>query len=281
MATVGAGLDDSRGHSQLRVAASAQPVSAGLMFRVLRRNLPELNERIGRLARRAERLGTAPLALRDSGEDDSEHALVVLEGEPPALAGWTLAAVVDHRGEEPRLRVASSAAPALDPQRFREPRCDHCRLRRRRVETYVVWHAATQRLRQVGTGCLRDFLGHDPERLCRQAEYVLLARKSLAAAASPPHALHVADDGMPLEAFAAHAAMVVRAHRASARERPDSWRAPTPHCNRCGVLRAHRDPATWPSPPRRFNGRASCSRPNPGCRSSSATRPSPRAPAAC
>ena len=185
MATVGTGLDDSGSHPPPRVAAGAQQVSAGATFRVLRRNLPELNVRIGRLARRAERLGTAPLALREVGEDDGEHALVVLEGEPPALGGWTLAAVVDHRGGAPRLRVASSAAPALDPRRFREPRCDHCRLRRRRVETFVVWHAATQRLRQVGTGCLRDFLGgHDPERLCRQAEYVLLARESLAAAAA-------------------------------------------------------------------------------------------------
>jgi molybdopterin-binding protein len=168
----------------------------GATFRVLRRNLPELNERIERLARRAERLGTAPLALREIGEDVGEHAVVVLEGEPPALAGWTLAAVVDHRDEEPRVRIASSAAPAPDPQRFREPRCDHCRLRRRRVETYVVWHAATQRLRQVGTGCLRDFLGgHDPERLCRQAEYVLLARESIAAAAGRPHVPTIAADG--------------------------------------------------------------------------------------
>ena len=220
MATVGTGLDDSSSHSHLRVAAGAQQVSAGATFRVLRRNLPELNERIGRLARRAERLGSAPLALREIGEDHGEDALVVLEGEPPAFAGWTLAAVVDHRAAQPSLRVASSAAPALDPQRFREPRCDHCRLRRRRVETFVVWHAETQRLRQVGTGCLRDFLGgHDPERLCRQAEYVLLAFESLAAAAGLRLEPVGATDGVALEAFASHAAMVVRAHGWVSRER--------------------------------------------------------------
>ena len=100
------------------------------------------------------------------------------------------------------------------------PRCDHCRLRRKRVETFVVWHAGTQRLRQVGTGCLRDFLGgHDPERLCRQAEYVLLARQSLAAATSEPGARHTADDGVALEVFAAHAAMALRAHGWISRER--------------------------------------------------------------
>src|SRR5215212_9952317 len=132
MATVGAGLDDSSSHSQPRGAARAQPGSGGTTFRVLRRNLPELQKRIGRLARRAERLGTAPLALRECGDAGGEYALVVLEGEPPTLAGWTLAAVVDHRDGEARLRVTSSAAPTFDPRRFREPRCDYCRLRRRR-----------------------------------------------------------------------------------------------------------------------------------------------------
>src|SRR4051794_22115562 len=216
MATVGAGLDDSSSHSRPRGAARAQLVSGGTTFRVLRRNLPELQMRIGRLARRAERLGTAPLVLRECGEDGGEYTLVVLEGEPPTLAGWTLAAVVDHRDGEPRLRVTSSAAPALDPRRFCEPRCDHCRLRRRRAATFVVWHAATGRVRQVGTGCLRDFLGgHDAQRLCRQAEYVLMARGGIAAAAAPP----VVVAGLALEPFAAHAAMVLRTHGWVTRER--------------------------------------------------------------
>jgi hypothetical protein len=219
MATVGAGLDDSGSHLRSREdgplprADSRQQEAPEATFRVLRRNLPELQARIGALARRAERLGTSPLALRDTGQGDDLHVLVVLEGEPPALAGWALAAVVDHRCAEATVRVVSSRAPALDPQRFRTPRCDHCRLKRRRVETFVVWHAATQRLRQVGTGCLRDFLGgHDAERLCHQAEYVLLARESLAAAASPRLSHEAAYSAVPLEAFAAHAAMVLRAH---------------------------------------------------------------------
>src|SRR4051794_35570749 len=210
MATVGAGLDDSSSHSRPRGAARAQLVSGGTTFRVLRRNLPELQMRIGRLARRAERLGTVPLALRECGDAGGECTLVVLEGEPPTLAGWTLAAVVDHRDGEARLRITSSAAPALDPRRFCEPRCDHCRLWRRRAATFVVWHAATGRVRQVGTGCLRDFLGgHDAQRLCRQGEYVLMARGGVAAPAAPPGV----GGGLGPEAFAAPAAVGVRAHR--------------------------------------------------------------------
>jgi hypothetical protein len=226
MATVGARLDDPSGHSPERASApragsaGSPDAPTGAMFRILATNLPALHERIGRLARRAERLGTSPLVLRDTGRRDGEHALVVLEGEPPALAGWTLAAVVDHRGRAPAIRVVSSSAPALDPMRFRAARCDHCRLPRRRAETYVVWHAATRRLRQVGSGCLRDFLGgHDPERLCRQAEYLLLTRESLRAAAGPRSSVPAAVDGVALDAFAAHAAMVLRADGWVSRER--------------------------------------------------------------
>ena len=231
-------------------------MSAGATFRVLRRNLPEL-QRADRTRWRAVPSGSAPRRWRCAtpARTTVEHALVVLEGEPPALAGWTLAAVVDHRGGAPTLRVARRAAPALDPQRFREPRCDHCRLRRRRVETFVVWHAATQRLRQVGTGCLRDFLGgHDPERLCRQAEYVLLARESLAAAAGPPTRQPVgATDGVALEAFAAHAAMVVRAQGWVSRERARETGRPA---SADAALRSLQ--STPSAPRRRRRGRRHC-----------------------
>src|SRR4051794_1192628 len=152
----------------------------GATLWVLEPNLAELQRRIGGLDRRAQRLGTGPLALRDTGERDGDRARVVLTGEPPALAGWILAAVVEHGRTESALRVVTAKPLRLDLMRFEQPRCDHCGLRRRRTETFVVWHAETRRLRQVGSGCLRDFLaGHDPERLCRQAEYHLLAQREL------------------------------------------------------------------------------------------------------
>ena len=190
------------------------------MFRVLERNLPAVRAQIARLARRAERLGTAPLTLREIGECDGEHVYVALEGEPPTLAGWTVAAVIDHRPPVPAVRVVCSAVPRLDLRRFREPRCDHCLRRRRRVETFVVWHAATERVRQVGSGCLREFVGGaDVERVCRQAEYVLLARQSLRDAAGEPGRADAGAEGVPLERFAEHAAMALRAGGWVSRER--------------------------------------------------------------
>src|SRR5262245_24013540 len=83
----------------------------GVVFRVLEGSLPVLREEIARLARRAERLGTAPLAMHETGDRDGEHVFVTLEGEPPTLAGWMIAAVVDHRQPVPEIRVVSSAPP--------------------------------------------------------------------------------------------------------------------------------------------------------------------------
>jgi hypothetical protein len=198
----------------------AAPGQDGSLFWVLERNLPELVRRIERLARRAQRLGTGRLTLRDTGRRDGDRACVVLEGHPSALAGWTLAAIVDHRDEGSTLRVVTSIPGELDRKRLEEARCDHCRLRRRRAETFVVWHAATRRVRQVGSGCLRDFLdGHDPERLCRQADYLLLAQRELRVAATRPAAEDVAERGVPLAEFAAHAAHALRVHGWVSRQR--------------------------------------------------------------
>jgi hypothetical protein len=145
---------------------------------------------------------------------------VVLSGEPPALAGWILAAVVEHSETESALRVVTSEALPLDPTRFEQPRCDHCGLRRRRTETFVVWHAETRRLRQVGSDCLRDFLaGHDPERMCRQAEYHLLAQRELRNATLPPPPADMPERGVALADFAAHAARILRTQGWLSRQR--------------------------------------------------------------
>jgi hypothetical protein len=175
-----------------------------------------LRHRIEALDRRAAKLGTAPIRLWDTGERDSaDHAFVVLQGTAPVLAGWALAAIVEHRDGAANVRAVNELGARLDPEAFRTAWCEHCGLRRHRKATFVVVREDSGELRQVGSGCLRDFLGgHDPERACRQAEYLALARDELKVAENrtrPPEPT--------LEAFAAHAAHVVRAHGFMSRER--------------------------------------------------------------
>jgi hypothetical protein len=179
-------------------------------FRVRVENLPELRERIARIDRRARRLGTGAVLLVDTGLRQAGRAVVVLQGDTPRLEGWRIAAVVRHRGTDAELRpVPGASAVPLSSDRWRVASCDHCRVARNRKETFLLLHEGDGTLRQVGSSCLRDFLGgHDPERLCRQAEYLLLASAELSGAADGGGVEPGAT--LELEAFLAHAARVVR-----------------------------------------------------------------------
>ena len=85
--------------------------------------------------------------------------LVSVQGESPKLAGWRLMATLQHIDGQTMVRgVPGEEVPA----RFwnTDPRdCDHCHKPRRRNDTYVVAHD-DGRTAQVGSNCLRDYLGH-------------------------------------------------------------------------------------------------------------------------
>ena len=188
------------------------------MYRVPPAALEGLRRRIAALDLRAGRLGGEPIGVHDTGRrDDQGNALVVLHGRAPVLAGWSLAAIIEHHESGCAVRAVSDAGERLAPERFARPWCEHCRLRRRRRTTFAVVHGASGETRQVGSGCLREFLGGvDPERACRQAERLALARDQLA------RAEHATPPAVPLAEFAAHAAHVVRAHGWVSRNRARS-----------------------------------------------------------
>jgi len=178
-------------------------------FRVRVENLAALRDRVERIDRRARRLGTGPVRLVDTGRREAGHAVVVLRGDAPRLDGWRIAAVVHHRGAKAHLRpVPGAPVLRLPAARWRTGSCDHCNVARKRTETFLLLHDGDGAVRQVGSRCLRDFLGgHDPDQLCRQAEYLVLAGSELSdaarGAAGPAETLE-------LEAFLAHAARVIR-----------------------------------------------------------------------
>jgi len=50
--------------------------------------------------------------------------------------------------------------------------CDHCHVKRYRTETFVLKHNETGEFVQVGRTCLKDFLGHDVEKLIWLAQFI-------------------------------------------------------------------------------------------------------------
>jgi hypothetical protein len=198
-------------------ASRTAEAEADRRFRVPIDGLVELARQIDALDRRGRRLGTGPIHL-DVRSRTSREAIVVLVGDPPVLVGWKLTAILEHRSEEPTLRPVTPLGETLVAAAFAPAACEHCGVRRRRSRTFVLSNEDTGKLTQVGSGCLRDFLGgQDPVRLCRQAECLSLARATLRSAdISLPEP---APADAPLAEFAAHAAHVVRQHGWMTRER--------------------------------------------------------------
>ncbi len=154
-------------------------------------NIDKLASAVEKLNRRAEKLGVPAIQLR-IGERETcftcpksgaptvstdpkawgdkakpvghERAEVILFGEPPKLAGWTFAAVVDHLSNGTITRYPFHGPDSLQyvdltPYRGVEATCDHCATNRKRHETFIVVHEdATEK--RVGRNCLADFLGH-------------------------------------------------------------------------------------------------------------------------
>jgi hypothetical protein len=103
--------------------------------------------------------------------------IVEVFGDRPKLAGWkfigTLQALKDDNDQT--LMVLRNVPGETIPEQYRtcEQWCDHCKTRRYRIDTYIVEHE-DGRTAQVGSNCLRDFLGHmSPEQIARFAEYLI------------------------------------------------------------------------------------------------------------
>ena len=207
--------EENRGSPAARWVAEAQAALGGRVFRVPCDALADLRQRIEALDRRAARLGVAPIRLLDTGERESDgHAFVVLQGAAPVLAGWTLEAIVEHRGERGTVRAVGELGEHLDPEAFQSagvstagsvggaaPRSWSC-----------TWRAASC-ARSAPAACATSSAATIPSGPAGRPSIWRCARAS-----SRAPRLQRDRPNPTLEAFAAHAAHVVRAHGFISRE---------------------------------------------------------------
>src|SRR5277367_3512023 len=170
------------------------------VFPVLVSRLASVTSGLDALAKRALRKGLTPVAYEvgkaytsrehtDSatscdhlrgllclGCTNIARVSVTLTGEAPCFDGWTFLAALQHLdGENLVHAVPGQAVP---PQfRTRGPTCDHCKADRRRKDTFVVRHDDGRTL-QVGSPCIRDFLGGatEADKLASEASLLASAR---------------------------------------------------------------------------------------------------------
>lgn len=134
-------------------------------------------ETLGRKAKKlnGERLFCTAVGFHNEEDKDSRwHGQKIMEVfvacPEPKLNGWDFVARIDHANEVGNI-VRTTGLQAL-PEMYRDrgPVCDHCGHKRMRRDTFVVFHEE-QGFKQVGSSCLKDFLGHgDADRIAKLAE---------------------------------------------------------------------------------------------------------------
>jgi hypothetical protein len=156
-------------------------------IKIPRANLAALIRDLTKLKKRAEKLGLADALSWELGEaflvDGKNKAgrkikveyvpvTVNLANEIKLPGGWHLVAALDHRSADTPIILPVPGEEL--PVRFRSsgPDCNHCKLDRRRNDTFVIRDERGE-YKQVGRTCIADYLGHkDALNIARAYQFV-------------------------------------------------------------------------------------------------------------
>lgn len=144
--------------------------------------LPLLERRLASIAKAAAKVGAAfayqinpnrfkdvEIKLSDGKKSFLRQYEVTVTGTRPCYNGWNFRGTIEHTVEGNVLRLVPGVAGVPEAYRENRPCCDHCQVNRVRRDTYIVQHDNGD-YRQVGSNCLKDFLGHkNPQEIARLA----------------------------------------------------------------------------------------------------------------
>lgn len=135
-------------------------------------SIARVNEALAKINRKADKLGVPPFAVTYSAPrvhkvqkpGESYDIMVVdatVSGEPVRVGGYRFLSRIDFEGG---LILLNTRPGETLPERFRAatPMCMHCASERKRKQVFVLRREGDDQHVQVGSTCLRDFLGHDP-----------------------------------------------------------------------------------------------------------------------
>lgn len=149
-------------------------------------NYEKFEQQVAKLSKRAVRLGLDPIIpmifdrfkrpVSEKKPEGEQYLVyrVLFTAETVKIDGWRFVARIDHSNETGNIVRPMPNSGVEMPTKYRttDPDCDHCKVRRYRRDTYIVCNEVTNEFHQVGSTCLADFLGHDPYRLARTAEFL-------------------------------------------------------------------------------------------------------------
>jgi len=133
-------------------------------------NLKRVIEKAEQLAARATKKGlsggytvTTETEIRTNVETgvQTEITFVVIEGEPVKYDGWQFVALVEQDNGQPVVTGSPRyEGEQVDRSALKPGYCDYCKKSRKRSKTIVVEDESGTR-KQVGTSCVKDFLGQE------------------------------------------------------------------------------------------------------------------------
>jgi hypothetical protein len=169
-------------------------------FCIPSQNTWRLKDKIGDLNKRARKLHCSEITLtfhdqfeirqvvinHESGESmEVVYQNVTVSGIAPCIEGWefvaTLETTYDDNGNISniiRSVPGMTQDGELDNFRHSAPWCEHCKMNRRRNDTYLVRKVGGS-VKQVGSTCLKDYTGlEDPMMIAAMAEMLALASEA-------------------------------------------------------------------------------------------------------
>jgi len=97
-----------------------------------------------------------------TGQVRTVHQVRLIGVKTVKLNGWAFAAMLDHELGEDNTIVRAVPGVVLPTEwHHRNNSCDHCKRSQVRKQTFVCMNESDGRLVQVGSTCIRDFLGTD------------------------------------------------------------------------------------------------------------------------
>lgn len=172
----------------------------GRAWKVPAEELPGLEQELRKAVKRAERMGVMPPIFQSVAEEMVNVTssstgtiaarkvvlLILVGGEVSPSEGWRYLACLDHGvgpdGHNSVLLLSGLSGFDTEPYRSAEARCEHCNLKRNRKRSFLV-ESPDGKVRQVGSGCLSDYVGGSTaEQAARYAESLLDLTALLSAA---------------------------------------------------------------------------------------------------
>lgn len=166
------------------------------IYQVPEENIESLESKIEALNKKAIKFGfnQIQMVVGEKAEEfeHPEYRYIVkyyeveIIGEAPVIKGWSFVARIEHTDDQDKngnyLNEIYSISEIDVPNRFRTSGqlCEHCNIDRFRNKTYILHNQETGEFKQVGSSCLKDFLGNDPHHAASMSELLWEIKESLA-----------------------------------------------------------------------------------------------------